>query len=78
MDIDDQVDLDRIIQGETGFLRNDGTWHNLASLQPMLGKCGTSVMVVRPDGYKKTFVATLEEMPDGEDRCRWCFPRGEV
>lgn len=78
MDIDDQSELDRIIRGETGFLRNDGTWHNLAWLQPTLGMCGTDVMVVRPGGYRKFFVATLEEVPDGEDRCIWCFPRGGV
>jgi hypothetical protein len=76
MDIDNQPDLDRIIRSGTGFLRNDGTWHNLARLQPTLGMCGTEVM--RVGGYRKTFVATLEEIPDSENRCIWCFPRGGV
>ena len=68
-----QSELERIRQSKTGFLRNDGTWHSLASLQPTLGMCGTEVMKV--GGYEKVFVATREEVPGDEDPCPWCFPR---
>ena len=70
-EINTQPELDRIRLNGTGFLRNDGTWHNIASLQPSLGKCGTDVMVV--GGYKKFFVPTYAEVPANEARCPWCL-----
>jgi hypothetical protein len=78
--IDEQSELDTIIGRKEGFLGNENlsgsrTWHNLAHLQAIPGKCGgkDTMLVAPPGGYKKYVVATEGEIPRHENRCRWCW-----